>query len=61
MDTLNYLNYCRNTLDLNVGLSYKTANFDILIISLVYRWVDFSTSVHIYWNGKITNNSSAII
>ena len=37
-DMLNYQNNCRNTLDLIMGLSYKTAKLEILIISLVCRW-----------------------
>ena len=36
-DTLNYQNCFRNTLDLIMGLRYKAANLDILIISLVCR------------------------
>ena len=34
-DTLNYQIYCRNTLDLTMGLSCKAANIEIVIISLV--------------------------
>ena len=37
-DTLNYQNNCRNTFGWLVGLSYKAAKLDILIISLVCRW-----------------------
>ena len=37
-DTLNYQNKCRNTFGWLVGLSYKVAKLDILIISLVCRW-----------------------
>ena len=37
-DTLNYQNNCRNTFGWLVGVSYKAAKLDILIISLVCRW-----------------------
>ena len=44
-DTSNYQNFCRNTLDLIIGLSYKAANLDILTIPLVCRWQVFQNWV----------------
>ena len=57
-DSMNYQNYCRNILDLIMGLSYKAVNLDILIISLVCIWSVFQNRVTIM---LITVNVDVII